>query len=352
MTKPELFGLPKWLTEKEEELLAAGYRYTFDVDLQPSDVALDTKSIVDNETSSVRVRATSDSPYYGSAGTHYFSRRSLAQYLQLTDDPLPHPPYFLYRAAAPFDVGDLLDDLRQTYGLYLTFGDVAYALGDTIPEALSWPLELKLRDTSFRYQSGSLPVYAAPQDLAPLIRLVTPGRWLPDSKDLFQDVDIASAGQVQYQQINAVGAHEYLKTLPSGYVFSEVLADWEFGSQYLIPVAPGEAEGWVSQPTQRFQNIYNAQVVYNGRLRVSDPVPRNTKLTHVLVLKLDPAYSYRATGLVRAFYTFPDWRIPLGEIWLQRQLSGLTYEPPRQDIPLSSILRVTQLSGLWYVPRG
>lgn len=352
MTKPELFGLPKWLTEKEEELLAAGYRNTFDVDINPSDVALDTKSTVDELTTSVRVRATTGSPYYGTAGTHYFSRRSLAQYLHLTEDPAPQPPYFLYQAPTPFDVGDMLDYLRQTYGLQLTFGDVAYTLGDAIPEALSWPLELKLRDTSFRYQPGQLPVYAAPQDLAPLIRLVTPGRWLPNGKELFQDVDVASAGQVQYQQVNAVAAHEYLKTLVSGYVFNNVEDDWEFGTQYLIPVAPGEAEGWVSQPTQRFQNIYNARVVYNGRLRVSDPVPRNNRLTHVLVLKLDPEYSYRATGLVRVFYTFPDWRIPLPEIFLERRLNGLTYEPPRQDIPLSRILQVTQLNGLWYTPGG
>lgn len=349
MTKPELFGLPKWLTEKEEELLAAGYRETFDVVLTESDIGLDTKSTVD-DYSAVRVRARAGSLYFGAAGTHYFERRSLAQYLHLSDQPAPQPPYFLYQGPAPYDVADVLEHLRGEYGLELTFNDVAYGLGDLIPEALSWPLELTLRDTSFRYTAGSMPVYAAPEGLAPLLRLINPGRWLPYGRELFQSVQFASASAVQYHQANGVGAHEYLQTLPRGYVFSEELDNWEFGTNYLIPKYPGEAVGWVSKPLSRFQNIYNAKVVHNGRIRVADPVPYNTRLTHVMVLELDPDYSYRATGLLRVYYTLPDWTIPLQEILLERRLSGLTYEPPRQDLPLSSILRVTQLSGLWYTP--
>lgn len=350
MTKPELFGLPKWLTEKEEELLAAGYREAFDIAMTADDFSVSSSAVVNDEVTAIRVVAESTSRYFGSAGPHYFQRRSFDEYFKTKPGGVPKPPYLLFQGAAPYEVVDILAELKATYGLELSFSDVAYAFGDRIQDALSWPVQLQTRDSSFRYRKGSIPVYAAPMDLQPLVRLVNPGRYIPDFLSLFQDVEFASASELQYFNANATAAHEYLETLTTGMIFEEEMDEWEFGNNYLIPRRPGEATGWVCKPELRFQNIYGAKVRYNGKLRVSDVLPVNRKLTHTLVLELDPEYSYRATGLLRIFYTVPNWTIPLSSVILQTVLNGLKYEIPDQDLPLSSILRVTQLNGLYYQP--
>lgn len=350
MTKPELFGLPKWLTEKEEELLAAGYRDTFDIAMTADDFTVSSSAVVNEETTAVRVVAESQSRYFGLAGPHYFPRRSFDEYFNTKPGAPPKPPYLLFQGDAPYEVVDILAELKATYGLELSFSDVAYAFGDRIQDALSWPVRLQVRDSSFRYRKGSIPVYANPTGLEPLVRLVNPGRYIPGLMSLFQDVEYASASELQYFNANATAAHEYLATLSTGMIFEEESDVWEFGNDYLIPLRSGEARGWVCKPELRFQNVYGAKVRYNGKLRVSDVLPVNRKLTHTLVLELDPEYSYRATGLLRVFYTIPNWTIPLSSVILQTVLNGLNYMVPDQDLPLSSILRVTQLNGLYYQP--
>ena len=350
MTKPELFGLPKWLTEKEEELLAAGYRDNFDIALTADDFTVSSSAVVNDETTAVRVVAESQSRYFGLAGPHYFPRLSFDEYFNTKPGGPPKPPYLLFQGDAPYEVVDILAELKATYGLELSFSDVAYAFGDRIQDALSWPVSLQLRDSSFRYRKGSIPVYANPTGLQPLVRLINPGRYVPGLMSLFQDVEYASASELQYFNANATAAHEYLATLTTGMIFEEETDAWEFGNDYLIPMRGGEAKGWVCRPELRFQNIFGAKVRYNGKLRVSDVLPVNRKLTHTLVLELDPEYSYRATGLLRVFYTVPDWTIPLSTVILQTVLNGLNYTVPDQDLPLSSILRVTQLNGLYYQP--
>lgn len=350
MTKPELFGLPKWLTEKEEELLAAGYRDTFDIALTPDDFSVSSSALVNEEVTAIKVVAESTSRYFGSAGPHYFQRRSFDEYFKTKPGGPPKPPYLLFQGDSPYKVADVLAELKATYGLELSFSDVAYAFNDTIPDDLPWPLSLKIRDSSFRYRKGSIPVYAAPTSSEPLVRVINPGRYVPGLMSLFQDVEFASASELQYYNANATAAHEYLETLPTGMIFEEEMDNWEFGTNYLIPRRPGEVEGWVSKPELRFQNIYGAKVIYNGKLRVSDVLPVNSKMTHTLVIELDPEYSYRATGLIRMFYTIPNWTIPLSSVILETVLNGLKYEVQDQDLPLSSILRVTQLNGLYYQP--
>lgn len=327
MTKPELFGLPKWLTEKEEELLAASYRGMFDALIQASDFTVANKSVVNADVIATQVQAASNSLYFGLAKAHYVYRQTFDKYFNITPGVDPKPPYILYSGPAPFDIADVLTELSATYGLALGFGDVNYNFGDLIPAPITGQLKLTLRNTSFRYKGTEFPIYAAPEDRQPLLRMINPDRFLPGFRDLFQDVDQASAGEVQYFAVNATRAYSYIQTLNGGFVFTETADTWDFGNNFLIPRFPGDTSDWVSSETPRFQNIYNARVVYNGKLRVVDPVPVNDKLTHTLVLRLDPKYSLRATGLIRVFYRLPD--------------------PP---VPLSSILTVTALEGFVYVP--
>jgi hypothetical protein len=358
MTKPEVFGLPKWLTEPEAELLASSFRNTFDVLITPADFFVSTRaaSAVDLpggiSAVGIQVTAQSSSPYFGQTHSHYAARQSYETYFNVADGDHPKPPYFLATSGVDFDVADVLAELKETYGLDLGFTDVDYNYGDLISSTLSFPLELKIADESFRYKPGKFPVYCAPDTLQPLIRMINPGRFLPGYRDLVidPDTDVASPGELQYFSVNGTRDHAYLQTLQTGQLFEEEFESWDFGNRYLIPHQAGEAEGWTSSRTPRFQNVFGAKVLYNGVLRTKDVRPVNPKLTHTLILRLDPAYSKRAIGLIRLFYRLVEGEeILLSSVILVTNLNGLTYEGSG-EIPLPSIVQKRRLFGLLYNP--
>lgn len=358
MTKPELFGLPKWLTDSEGELLASSFRNTFDVAITPADffVSTRTASAVDLpggiSAVGIQVTAQSTSPYFGQTNTHYAARQSFETYFNVADGDHPKPPYFVATSGTEFDVADVLAELKETYGLDLGFTDVAYQYGDLISSELSFPLELKIAAGSFRYKAGNFPVYCAPATMQPLVRMINPGRYLPDFRDLVvePDVVVASPGELQYFSVNATRDHAYLQGLQTGEVFEEEFDSWDFGNRFLIPRQQGEAQGWVSSQTPRFQNVFGAKVVYNGRLRAKDVRPVNTLLTHTLILRLDPKYSLRATGLIRLFYRLVEGEeILLSSVILVTNLNGLVYEGSG-EISLPSIVQKRRLFGLLYNP--
>lgn len=352
MTMPELFGLPKWLTDPEEDILAASFRYTYDADIQSADFTIDSKAVVDDTAVSLRVRALQTSRYFGVTNSLYVMRQTVDRYFNSPEGGEPKPPYFMYSGSAPYDVADVLKSLKDTYGLALGFGDVEYTFGELVDKDLSFPLKLKIRDASLRYNSDYFPVYAAPVGSQPLVRMVNPGRYLDGFRNHFLEPEtvVGSPGEVQYFSVNATRDGGYVRRLPTGYVFNEELDSWEFGNRFLIPRETGEAVGWVASTLPRFQNVYNAKVEYNGKLRLIDVRPANPELTHTMLLRLDPKQSLRANGLIRVFYRLVDGEaIPLSDVIRVTVLDGLTYIGPT-GTPLPDVVTNRMLDGLLYQP--
>lgn len=331
MTMPELFGLPKWLTQPEEDILAAGFRYTYDADIQSTDFAIDSKESISDSAVSLRVRALQTSSLFGATNSLYAKRETFERYFNSPDGDEPKPPYFMYEGSAPYDVADVLRGLKNTYGLSLSFGDVEYAFGDRVDADLTFPLKLKLRDASLRYNSDYFPVYAAPVGAQALVRAINPDRRLEGFRDHFLEPEtvVGSPGETQYYGVNATRDGGYVSRLPTGYVFNEELDSWEFGNKFLIPREAGEAVGWIASQQPRFQNVFNAKVEYNGKLRLIDIRPPNPALTHTMILRLDPKQSLRASGLIRIFYRPVEGElIQLADVIKITMLDGLTYVGP------------------------
>lgn len=306
MTSQELFGLPKWLTEPEKNILVEAIDHYYDVDIEVNEVDISSKAGVAPNYIAVGLRATgSQVRLFGEAGPHYVRRYPFERYFAVGGREFDYP-YLMQVAEAPAIIDDVLSGLRQTYGLRMGATDVTFNSGDVItPNAVDGKLQIGLSFNSFRYSGASFPVYVFPNDKIPLLRLINPYRFLPGFRDAFFETDVVEtfAGEVNYFSANGTRGSTYLRKIPTGHVFEEMDGEWEFGTKYLVPHYPhADINNWVSVPEPRFQNVYNARVLYNGPLRGVDEKPANSKLTHILRLRLDPKYSLNSSGIVQIYY--------------------------------------------------
>lgn len=351
MTLQELFGFPKWLTEAEGDILVEALNYNYDTDIDLSEVVVSSKTSVGTDYTSIQLRALVlgvDTRLFGQSGPYYVKKYPFSDYV--VGDSERGNPYLLYQGPAPYDVDDIVRTMRDTYGLDFSYSDIAYTSGQKLQPAdasTDYVLRLTVNPGSTRYAGQDIPLYAAPIDKVPLVRVINPHRHLPGYENHFFEPDHQPRydGEIQYFAANVTRASTSIRRLPAGYVFGVMEGEWELGTNYLIPKYPQDGvNNWISSKTPRFQNIYNAKVLYNGLIRVTDVPNANPKLNRVCVIRPDPKYCLGSVGVITMYYRLLG--VSLVDATPNNRLSGFR---PLDNCPfelLQDLIRNPILDGL------